>query len=69
MTNPLEGDKRYGPAGALEEMCYAMKAPKYGLPRTVVSFGPTQSRIGPTKTGPKLRAKMPIVHNTANLLS
>lgn len=39
------------------------------LPKVVVSFGPTQSRIGPTKTGPKLRAKMPTVHRTANLLS
>ena len=39
------------------------------LPKTVVSFGPTQSRTGPTKTGPKFKAKIPIVHSTASLLS
>ena len=38
-------------------------------PRTVVSLGPTQSRMGPTNTGPKFRANIPTVHNTANLLS
>jgi len=38
-------------------------------PKTVVSLGPTQSRIGPTNTGPKFSAKMPMVHKTANLLS
>ena len=42
---------------------------KQSLPKMVVSFGPTQSRIGPTKTGPKFRAKMPTVHRTASLLS
>jgi len=38
-------------------------------PKTVVSLGPTQSKIGPTNTGPKFSAKMPTVHKTANLLS
>ncbi len=39
------------------------------VPRMAVNFGPTKSRMGPITTGPKLRAKMPMFHKTASLLS
>lgn len=57
------------PALMIAPVCRCARSGSSDSPRTVVSLGPTQSRMGPTKTGPKFRAKMPTVHNTANLLS
>lgn len=56
--------------GALARAYQGRGAPAGGgAPITDVHLGPSPSRVGPTSTGPKFRAKMPIVHSTASELS